>query len=356
LRPDLRLGAGYHSPQVPAEVRLNTNESPFAPPDEFVRALADEMTRVAFHRYPDRGAVELRRGIAELHGVDPAQVFCANGSNEVLQCLLLAYGGPGRRSLLFEPTYTLHAHISRLTGTEVVAAPRDEHFAIEPAAALAVLAATRPSVTFVCSPNNPTGVAERAEVVAALLGGAPGLVVVDEAYGQFAQTSALELREPGGSPGGTDARGLVVVRTFSKTWAMASVRLGYAIADPEVVTACEEVVLPYHLSVPTQVAGVVALRFAAAMASRTGFIAAERDRLAGALRALAVDTWPSEANFILFRPRDVPAGVVWQRLLDRSVLVRDCSTWAGVEGCLRVTVGTPEENDRFASALTESLR
>ncbi len=213
-----------------------------------------------------------------------------------------------------------------------------------------------PAVTFVCSPNNPTGMCERPEVVRALLHGQPGLLVVDEAYGQFASWSALELTHepPDGGPVG-DTRALAVVRTFSKTWSMASVRLGYVIADPDVVAACEEVALPYHLSVPTQLAGIVALRFAAEMADRVATIAAERDRLADALAALPVDTWPSDANFILFRPRERSAHALWQRLLDRSVLVRDCSTWVGVEGCLRVTVGTRPENDRFVAAMKESL-
>jgi histidinol-phosphate aminotransferase len=238
----------------------------------------------------------------------------------------------------------------------VVTGQRDGEFRIDPTGALALMAHCEPSVTFVCSPNNPTGLSERPEVVRALLGGHAGLLVVDEAYGQFSSWSALELgdRPPGGGPA-IDTRALAVVRTFSKTWSMASVRLGYVIADPEVVAACEEVVLPYHLSVPTQLAGIVALRFAAEMAQRVATIAAERDRLALALHDMAVDTWPSDANFILFRPREFAARTLWERLLDQSVLVRDCSTWAGVEGCLRVTVGTPEENDRFVAAMKESL-
>ena len=347
VRPDLQLAGGYHSPQVPAEVRLNTNESPFPPPEDFTRALSEELRRAELHRYPDRGVSRLRQALAELHHVGPDQIFCANGSNEVLQCLLLAYGGPGRRAVLFEPTYTLHAHISRLAGTEVVVGQRDADFRIDPVAARKLMAEARPSVTFVCSPNNPTGLTERTDVLREMLRDAPGLVVVDEAYGQFASTSSLDLAGC--------SRSLVVVRTFSKTWAMAAVRLGYAVADPEVIAACEQVVLPYHLSVPTQLAGTIALRFGDEMASRVALVAAERERVARGLARLPVDTWPSEANFILFRPRDVAARTVWERLLDRSVLVRDCSTWAGVEGCLRVTVGTPAENDRFLTAIGECL-
>ena len=157
VRPDLQLSEGYHSPQVEAEVRLNTNESPFAPPEAWRDELLAALAEVSFHRYPDRPATELRQAVAELHGVTADEVFCANGSNEVLQCLLLAFGGPGRRALVFEPTYALHSHIARITGTEVVEGARDDDFQIDPRHALEMLAAQRPDVTFLCSPNNPTG-------------------------------------------------------------------------------------------------------------------------------------------------------------------------------------------------------
>ena len=369
VRPDLQLGSGYHSPQVPAEVRLNTNESPFPPPAAFAKELEDELSRIEFNRYPDRRATGLRAALAALHGVDQDEVFCANGSNEVLQCLLLAYGGPGRRALLFEPTYALHGHISRLTGTEVVSGGRDGEFRIDPVEALRLREEVRPTVTFVCSPNNPTGLTEPPELVQGLLAGGEGLVVVDEAYGQFSSWGALGLRSqaaPEATAGqgrevraaepSPAARSLVVVRTFSKTWSMAAVRLGYAVADPEVVAACEQVALPYHLSAPTQIAGTVALRFGDEMNERVALIERERERLAAGLGELPVDSWPSEANFILFRPRGRPAAEVWSALLDHSVLVRDCSTWSSLDGCLRVTVGTAQENDRFLTALRGCLR
>lgn len=352
LRPDLAAMTGYHSPQVPAEVRLNTNESPLPPPDEWRAALATELGRLDFHRYPDRGARALRAGVAELHGVGEEEVFCANGSNEVLQCLLLAFGGAGRRALVFEPTYALHAHIARVTATEVVRGGRTADFEIDPPTAEGLLAEHRPALTFLCSPNNPTGRAEPPGTVRRVLGAAPGLVVVDEAYGQFAHCSALALRtDPAAAAGG-----LVVVRTFSKTWAMAASRLGYLVADPAVVAGCEAVVLPYHLSAPTQVAGLLALRFRAEMERRVAAVAEERGRVAAGLAGLPVASWPSDASFVLFRPLARPAVEVWQGLLDRGVLVRDCSTWEGLEGCLRVTVGTHEENGRFLDALEEVLR
>jgi histidinol-phosphate aminotransferase len=348
MRGDFGLGEGYHSPQVEVEVRLNTNESPFPPPaawsEELMAALADS----SFHRYPDRPATELRQAVAEVHGVTLDEVFCANGSNEVLQSLLLAFGGPGRKALVFEPTYTLHAHISRLTGTEVVRAGRDDGFLIDPADATRQLATHQPTVTFICSPNNPTGRSEPRPAVEAVLEAAPGMVIVDEAYGQFSSWSALDLRGP-------SVPGLVVTRTFSKTWAMAGARLGYLVADPAVVQACETVVLPYHLSIQTQLAGLIALNHQAEMEARVALISEERGRVAAALGDLPVKSWPSEANFILFRPESRNADEVWQALLDHSILIRNCAGWEGVEGCLRVTIGTHEENDRFLTALKESL-
>jgi histidinol-phosphate aminotransferase len=348
VRPDLDLGEGYHSPQVEAEVRLNTNESPLEPPPRWREELVAALEQIAFNRYPDRAASALRRAVADLHGVAPEEVFCANGSNEVLQCLLLAYGGPRRHALVFEPTYALHSHIARVTGTGVVEGARGGDFLVDPDQAATVLAATRPDVTFLCSPNNPTGRAEPPPTVARVAAEAPGLVVVDEAYGQFSPWSALELR-------GSDCPGLVVTRTFSKTWAMAGVRLGYLVAAPEVVAACDAVALPYHLSAPTQLAGVLALRHGPEMEARVAGITEERGRVAAALGDLPVESWPSESNFILFRPQTRAADDVWRALLDHSVLVRNCASWNGLRGCLRVTIGTPEENDRFLDALKESL-
>jgi histidinol-phosphate aminotransferase len=351
LRPDLTVLSGYHSPQVDVEVRLNTNESPMPPPPEWLDELRDELGRIEFNRYPDRDATELRAALATFHDIDPARVFCANGSNEVLQCLLLAYGGAGRAAAVFEPTYALHSHIASLTATAVVRGWRGPDHRLDVDVLDRVLDESRPVITFLCSPNNPTGRAEPPEVVAHVLQRAPGLVVVDEAYGQFAPHSALDLgrgRDPG-------AKRLVVVRTFSKTWSMAACRLGYLVAHPDVVAACEAVVLPYHLDSITQAAGRLALRHVDAMEARVALITEERGRIASALGELAVESWPSDANFILFRPTGRAATDVWEDLLGASVLVRDCSSWPGLDNCLRVTVGTPGENDRFLLALRSSL-
>ncbi len=347
VRDDLAELEGYHSPQVTVDVRLNTNESPYPPPAAWREAFLEELATVEFHRYPDRGARALRAAIGELHGVGPEQVLAGNGSNEVIQALCLAYGGPGRSVAVFEPTYALHSHIPRITGTGVAVGERRADFTLDPAEIARVVGAARPAITFLCSPNNPTGVIDGPEVVEAALSAAPGLVVVDEAYAQFAPRSALSLLD--------DDQPLVVTRTFSKTWSMAACRLGYMVAPASIVAAAERAVLPYHLDAATQIAGRLALRFAADMEARVAALVAERQRLAGALAVLPVDTWPSGANFLLFRPRDLGGPTVWKALVERSVLVRDCSSWPRLDGCLRVTVGTPAEGDAFLSALTEVL-
>jgi histidinol-phosphate aminotransferase len=346
-RPGVALMDRYHSPQVDVAVRLNTNEAPTAPPAAFTERLAGELRAIDWHRYPDRGYRGLRAALAAHHGVDPDQVFAANGSNEVLQTLCLAYGGPGRRVAVFEPTYALHGHIARLTGTRVAEGERAADLSLDLDEVRGVLAEARPEVTFLCSPNNPTGMVEPEAVVREVAGLAPGLVVVDEAYGQFARWSALSLVD--------DTRPLVVTRTYSKTWAMAGARLGYLVGPRWLVAELDKLALPYHLDAVTQVAGTLALDFQADMEARVAAVVEERGRLVAALSELPVDLWPSGANFVLFRPRAADGAEVWRRLVERSVLVRDCSSWPRLEGCLRVTVGTPEDDDAFLAALAEVL-
>ncbi len=350
LRSDLVGMRPYSSPQLVAKVRLNANESPFAPSTEWLRAFLEAVELIKFNRYPDRAAQELRIGLARLHKVLPEQVFCANGSNEVIQSLLLAYGGPGRQVAVFEPTYTMYQRIAKVTFTEVVKGVRGDDLRLNPSVVDELFNKFSPSVVLLCSPNNPTGVPENEETVAYLLQKAPGLVVVDEAYGQFNKWSALCLF--GNHP---NSEQLAVVRTFSKTWAMAANRLGYLIGSEELVASLELVTLPYHLDAVKQIAGALALEFRQEMESVVETIIDERERVQRRLAELPVEYWPSSANFILFRPLEHDSGTVWQRLLDRSVLIRDCSNWPGATGCLRVTVGTREENDAFLQALADSL-
>jgi histidinol-phosphate aminotransferase len=347
VRDDLAGLEGYHSPQVTVDVRLNTNESPYPPPGGWRSAFLEELGTVPFHRYPDRGAWSLRRALATLHGVTAEQVFAANGSNEVLQALCLAYGGRDRTAAVFEPTYALHSHIARITGTEVAVGERRADFALDLQEVRRLLAEAGPALTFLCSPNNPTGTVDAPAMTAAVAAAAPGLVVVDEAYGQFSSHTALDLAAELGN--------LVVVRTFSKTWAMAGLRLGYCVAPPSVVADLEAVTLPYHLDAAKQAAGRLALRYGAEMEARVATLVAERERLAAALDALPVEVWPSGANFVLFRPLGRSGAEVWQALVDRSVLVRNCASWPRLDDCLRVTVGTPDEDDAFLGALAGAL-
>jgi histidinol-phosphate aminotransferase len=341
---------GYHSPQVDVDVRLNTNESPLPPPAEFTEELVAEIAGIQWHRYPDRGASALRAAIADHHGVDAPMVLAANGSNEVLQTVLLAYGGAGRAALTFEPTYAMHGQIARTTGTAVIEGDRRDDFGIDVDLLHRLVAEHQPAVIFLCSPNNPTGTVDPPETVLAALDAADGyggLVVVDEAYGQFAPRSAIELVH--------DDRSLVVTRTYSKTWALAAARLGYLIGPSWLVSELEKVVLPYHLDTMSQAAGRVALRFEQAMQRRIAQLVEERGRLVAGLTQLELDVFPSDANFVLVRPRKLSGDQVWNALLDASVLVRNCSSWPRLDNCLRITVGAPAENDRLLAALQEIL-
>lgn len=347
-RPEVQSMEGYHSARVDVPVRLNVNEAPDGPPEGFLAALAEAVRSIDWHRYPDRGAVELRAALADRHGVLPGQVFVANGSNEVLQTLMLAYAGPRRRVAVFEPTYRLHAHIAQLTGASVVEGERARDFSLDLGEVRRTLRSAEPHVTFLCSPNNPTGMIDPPEAVAEVVDLAPGLVVVDEAYAEFSSWSALSLV--------AEDRPVVVSRTFSKTWGMAAARLGYLVAPSWVVAELDKVVLPYHLDALKQIAGRLALDFEAETRDRVRRIVAERERLVAALSDLPVDVWHSGANFVLFRPRAVPGRRVWNGLVDHGVLVRDCSSWPRLEGCLRVTVGTPEEDERFLEGLAGLLR
>jgi len=366
-RDSVALMDGYHSPQLDVEVRLNTNESPEPPPVAFTAALANALGDIAWNRYPDRAAGALRARVGALHGVGADEVFCANGSNEVLATVAQAYGGPGRTAVVFEPTYALHGHLAGLAGTTVVAGERRDDFTVDPGAAVALIGEVQPSLVFVCSPNNPTGTVEDPATVRAIADAAASvgaLVVVDEAYAQFADDTALDLVA-------NDAP-VVVTRTFSKTWSLAALRLGYLVGPRWLVAELDKVALPYHLDAVTQAAGLIALDHVADMEARVARVVAERTRVAAGLSGLGATVWPSGANFVLFRPPAPTSGsgspggpggdadggwatTVWERLVGDSVLVRDCSSWPSLGGCLRVTVGTPGENDRFLAALARAV-
>jgi histidinol-phosphate aminotransferase len=323
--------------------RLNTNECPYPLPESFRDELAEAVRRLELHRYPDREAQDLREALAKHAGHPVEGTWAANGSNEVIEQLLLAYGGPGRRVVVFQPTYVLHERMAWVTHGDLVALSLDEPWAISTPDVARALAA-QPSVVFVCSPNNPTGNVQPVEVVEGLAAGGNWLVVVDEAYIEFGGRSAAGL--VAGYPN------VAVVRTFSKAFALAGARIGYCLASPGVVDDLRRVRLPYHLSALTQAAGLIALRHKQDALSILDAVRQERDRILAELPRLEIRTFPSDANFVLFRAAK-PAQEVWRGLLDRGVLIRDVTSV--VPGCLRVTAGTPEEVGRFLSALKEVL-
>lgn len=350
VRADLAVRAGYHSPQLDVAIRLNTNESPQSPPPGFVERVQRAAAEISWNRYPDRAAIDLRAAIGERYGRSAAHVFAANGSNEALQTVMLTFGGPGRRAAVFEPTYALHSHISRTVGTEVVEGRRRPDFTLDLDEVSKVVDQAAPDVVFLCSPNNPTGLVDPPETVDSvleMLAGTRTLLVVDEAYGQFAPTSAV--------PSIGEDVPLVVTRTFSKTWSMASARLGYLLGPAWLVAELEKAVLPYHLDAMKQAAGLAALEFGDEMDQRVAWLVGERERLQARLGELPIHVWPSDANYFLFKADSVGGDDLWQQLVDRSILVRNCSSWPGLEECLRVTIGTSEENDRLAEALGEIL-
>jgi len=345
IREDLRAIPPYRAPQEDAPIRLNTNECPWPPPEGFMRELSERIAALELNRYPDRDARALRAGLGARHGTDADHIWVANGSNEIIQTLMLTFGGPGRSVLLFEPTYAMHAHIATVAMTPVTQREVPEPWVLDEQTVAWGISFEPPAMTFICSPNNPTGNAHPISVVQAALESGPGLVVVDEAYGDFAQTSAISLLPK--------YERLVVIRSFSKSWRLAGARLGYLIAHPWLVEAIQVARLPYHVSAVTQAVGETAVKHAASIMRGVEEIVAERDRLSKELqRVPGLDVFPSDANFILFRtPGDATA--VWQELANAGVLLRDFSS--KIPRALRVTVGTADQNAQFVETLRSVL-
>jgi histidinol-phosphate aminotransferase len=349
LRHDLIGREPYGAPQIDAPVKLNTNENPYG----LSAALANEISQAAaaeaaaLNRYPDRAALALRRDLAAYlgHGLHARQIWAANGSNEIIQQLFQAFGGPGRTALGFEPSYSMHPIIAQTTGTRWISGLREADFGIDQDRAVAAVTKYRPDLVFLTSPNNPTGAAVPLSVIGQVCEAAPGMVVLDEAYAEFArdqQATALTLL-PRFSR-------LVVVRTMSKAFALAGARVGYLAADPGVVDALQVVRLPYHLSALTQAVARAALARSAELLAAVDAIRASRDELTTWLRAQGLSVAESDANFVLFGTF-TDRRAVWQALLDHGVLIRE----VGPPGWLRVTIGTPREMDAFRTALEAVL-
>ena len=353
VRADLVGRSPYGAPQRSDTVQLNVNENPHEPSAALVADLAAAVGAAAatLNRYPDREALDLRADLAtylsKQTGVPLAveQLWAANGSNEVLQQVCQAFGGPGRVALGFEPSYSMHPILAAGTNTGWVGVARAKDFSLSLEAAVAAVRGHAPAITFLTTPNNPTGTVTPLEVVDAVCEASEGVVVVDEAYAEFSDLpSAVTLLE-------RHPR-LLVSRTMSKAFAMAGARLGYLAASPAVVDVLRLVRLPYHLSALTQAAARVALAHEAELLGSVEDVKAQRDRMVTTIRSYGLTVVPTESNFLLFGPfADPPA--TWQALLDRGVLVRDLSGSPGLAGWLRVNAGTESETTAFLNALRE---
>ena len=348
LRTDLRGKSPYGAPQLDVPVRLNTNENPHPPTQALIDDLTGSVAAVAgtLHRYPDRDAVALRTDLATYLAAQTGtalsveNLWAANGSNEVLQQLLQAFGGPGRSALGFVPSYSMHPIISDATQTTWLVANRAADFSLDIDVAVAAVAERTPDLVFVASPNNPSGQSVTLDDLRRLLDAMrTGVMIVDEAYGEFSsQPSTVSLIDDYPTK-------LVVTRTMSKAFAFAGGRLGYLIAAPAVIDAMLLVRLPYHLSSVTQAAARAALRHAGDTLGSVATLIAERNRIVEALSGMGFRVIDSDANFVLFGEfADAPA--TWQRYLDAGILIRD----VGIAGYLRVTIGLAEENDAFLAA------
>lgn len=349
VREELRASEPYGAPQLDVSVRLNTNENPYGPSAAIAAEMGKAVAAAAteLNRYPDREATNLRRDLAAYlgHGLDASQVWAANGSNEVMQQILQAFGGPGRVALSFAPTYSMYPEYARNTNTRWVTGRRRDDFDVDTDAAVALVEREQPDVVILTSPNNPTGTALSLDTIRAVCEVAAGVVVVDEAYAEFRRDgtpTSLELL--------ADHPRLLVARTMSKAFALAGGRVGYVAAASEVIDALRIVRLPYHLSAATQAVARVALAHAGELLGRVDDLRATRDRLATRLRELGLEVAASDSNFILFGRFD-DRHAVWQGLLDRGVLIRE----TGPPEWLRVSVGTPAETETFYGALQEVL-
>ncbi len=350
LRDSLKGRQPYGAPQLHVPVALNVNENTHPIPEE---VKADIVARVAqavseINRYPDREFIKLREALAHYlgHGLAAEQIWAANGSNEVIQQIFQAFGGPGRKALGFEPTYSMYSIIAQGTDTQYISASRNARFELTAEHAAEQVKQHQPNIVLLCSPNNPTGTPLSLDVIEAVYASTDGIVVVDEAYAEFAADgakSAITLLE--GRPR------LLVSRTMSKAFAFAGARVGYLASDAAVVDALRLVRLPYHLSAFTQAAAEAALDHSKVMLAAVDEIRQQRDRLVVELAQMGLDPYRSDSNFVLFGGLDDPADV-WQNLLDQGVLVRN----VGIEGTLRVTAGTEAETSAFLHALQQVIR
>ena len=350
LRGNLRELSPYGAPQLPADAVMNTNENPYAPSPALAQAIAAKIALVAsnLNRYPDRDAVALRSKLADFvnelsaTSMKSGNIWVANGSNEIIQSLFLAFGGGS--AIGFTPSYSMHPLIARVCQVAWTNGSRRPDYSLDVDSAIAQIQSSKPSLTFITTPNNPTGSAITLAEIEKLAMNTPGLLVVDEAYAEFSdETSAITLIEK--------YPHVVVIRTMSKAFAFAGARVGYLIAHPSVIDAMFLVRLPYHLSSITQAAAEVAIDFKSELLGTVAQLRTSRIQMVQELEDLGLTVLPSSANFLLFTGFEQSSADLWQALLDRGVLIRD----VGLLGHLRVTIGSEAENKRFIDSLSQCL-
>jgi histidinol-phosphate aminotransferase len=343
IRDDLRGQKPYGAPQLDVPISLNVNENTHGIPEKVAISIVENLARatVSLNRYPDREFLELRSKLASFlgHNLSAGKVWAANGSNEILQQLFTAFGGPKRNALSFGPTYSMYPNIARITLTEYYEAPRNSDFSLTTEAVVETIKQRKPSIVIFCSPNNPTGTALSLDLIERAYESTEGIVIVDEAYAEFSTNlSALSLLE--------GRERLVVSRTMSKAFAFAGARLGYMAASEGIVDAMRIVRLPYHLSALTQAAALAALEHSSELLKNVEKIKLQRDRIVEATRGWGLNPYPSDANFVLVGGFEKPEEV-FEKLLARGVLVRN----VGIPGTLRITAGTEAETTKLLAEL-----
>lgn len=345
-RPELENIAPYDAKDIRAEIRLSANENPHNLPGEILDKLADRVRQdMEFNRYPDPMSSYLRTLIAEANGLEPSNVLVGNGGDELILDVILAWGGPGRSLVDLPPTFSMYGIDARMTGTHVIEVPRRDDYSIDAEALLGTIEERSPDIIVVSNPNNPTGTMAPETLLIDLLNATDALVLVDEAYFEFSRQTLRPHMERHPN--------LVILRTFSKAFSLAGLRAGYLLAHEEVVTELTKVRQPYSVNKFTQVAAALTFRERMVFEANISETLRNRDRLVHGLSGMSdLEVFPSEANFVLFR---LPhASAVWRDLLhDHSILVRDFSRTPGLENCLRVTVGSDDEVERFLQAMDE---
>lgn len=346
IKPAVRALRAYTLSPHRASVKINQNENPWDAPAEIKEEVLRRFAARQWSRYPDFVPVSLHERLAQFAGWKSDGVIAGNGSNELIHALLMVAIGPGKRVLISEPTFALYRQVATVLGGEVESVLLTPELTYDVAALLKTIEETQPDVTIICSPNNPTGCVIKATDLRRLLEASRGLVVIDEAYHEFSRQSVVPLLH--------EHENLIVLRTFSKAMAFAALRVGYLLASAELVTEIRKAVLPYNLNAFSQLAAEVAIeKYPALLGPTVEAIVAERERLYTAISHVrGLTPVPSKGNFMLVRAeRDVRQ--IFEELLKRDILVRDVSGYPMLREYFRVSVGTPEENDRLLRALNE---